>query len=260
MTIRRVVDPAFTMEITNSRLAKILERLNSDGDDKLDLNDIQFPVAGASDQTRLQLMRELVTGAFEESGFNDGQSYALFHFFDLAERVNFFSDAVREWQKKGKTLYDKDATNGLRLPQSACLGNLMEYETMVDRFGELTRGLFGILGLAGDSKYYTVGYEDLVRKGRACGGKYVGGFEYDERAIPKELRKPVARVVERYLKSASYFVQFDSIICHYEREGDRRLTDEYHYKPVIRTIKAGTKNQLFTETYNSECPQKFARW
>lgn len=248
MTIKRVVDPAFTMEITNARLAGILEKLNRDGDDKIDLNNFQFPVEGASDETRLRLMRELVQGAFHETGLRIGLS----SFFNLAEHVNFFSNAVERWRKNGKTFHDKDTANGLRVPQSACLGSLMEYGNAADEFWGLTQRMFSILDLAGDGP--VIGLIRVVEKGMACGGKYTSGFEYDERAIPEELRKPVARVVESYLRSASYFVQFDSIICHYEREGDRRLTDKYHYRPVIRTIKADTKNQLFTETYNSECP------
>ena len=252
MTIRKIADPAFTMHVEDPKLAAILERLNKKKDDTIDLSDFDFPVSGVSTETKIELMRDLVVGAFQEAGYiqNDTQKEATRKFFKIAERVNRFFANVEKVIHWGDAVSSMEHGLMLLLDISYCQFDEFPYSFQETDVNNLTNNLFSILLMAGeDGKKDPEEWTQVTWKGQSCGSGKTG-FDYNESALPPPLRPVVRDVAQRYLNGVALLYEYDAMACGEEDNPDnisclRELGDMSR----LDVIRASTTNEIHIKNF-----------
>lgn len=256
MTVRRIVDRAFTMKVEDPKLAAVLERLNKKADEEINLDDFTFPVEGAKEETRVELMRELLVGAFQEAGyFKTGvQRNAMAKFFAIAERVDRLSNRARELSHVGEYVAD---IQELALDYgNYCSPGGYGYQREIEDLGKLASDLTSILYFANVDPDNT---PHVMWDETNCGGPYLTGFMYNEDNIPPPLRKPVKDVARKYIEASNRLFSYDSVACYrvdsreengYDITGRRMIRG--HQQRLTR-IEAGAESLYYTTTFKEEC-------
>ena len=251
MTVARIVDRAFIMQVDDPKLATVLDKLNKGGDETLNLADFDFPVSGASEETKVRLMRELTVGAFAEAGYvkNEEQRRAMLGLFDLSERAKRFSDTANELTSVGKLVLERDGNLDLRLYEPNC--NNYSWHPSIEGFGDLANDLASILYLTGtDVIKATLPQITLVDED-ICVANYTTGFVYNENELHPSLREPVRDIVNRFNVGVALLFPYTSITCsHTNNLSGRRY---FSRQPYIPYIEAGSENKILEKGLATGC-------
>lgn len=254
MGIRRINDPAFSIEINDAKLSEILEEFNTNSDDAIDPEDFSpLLPEGVSKKTTTQVMREAVTNAFVRGGLlQPGQQrQATLSFFDLYERVRRFQNTIEGWKNHHTDTWGRI----LEFEPGYWKTNVRPLLSRDDRMrgdglASLAYSLYSTLhGLAQDEKNI-LPPNGISGKKQTCGGTVVTGFKYNNDAIPESLKEHVSQVVQWYTESARWLFQYSYIQC----EGDSDECNGFEFAgtlfgiEVLWTIEAGRSNQDYTKT------------
>lgn len=260
MAIKFIKDPAFTMTITESKLAEILEQYNGVKDEVLEPGDILHG-SGISPENQIKAMREILVHAFQQVSYfkTDAQKEAMLRFFDVATKARELAEYVPDLYKYGTTRrIEGDKRDGdkveLDLDHDSYCKGYTPYLKYAGSVKSIADGVLSILLLAG---YQFPEAPEIMPKMEVCEGPWMTGFIYNENALPGSLRAPVRDVVRRYMASAAILLRYDSIAC-VDSDAEDKENASYGRTDIsdlykLERIEAGTQNQILTKYSSTPC-------
>ncbi len=218
MSVRKVVDRQCVLDVpANSALARELEREDRNHDGSLDVYDFAGRPGVGSDQVR-DLFHRTVAHALRVTGAvkNDAQENAVRRFFDVYAVVDAFDRATTLLDQSRRRLDNGVMTFGARDWEANARMQLnVEGEagfwSMRVMANGLTRVFSGLAGVTPEDD------SDDPKRPLSWAGEHkcdsVFGVTYAALDVPELLRPAVSHMVDAYVRSTTFVVQFDEAIC-----------------------------------------------
>ena len=102
MGVTIIVDRHLKINITDKGLQEALAPLNTNGDDKIDINDFEManPKAAVPESVRREAMHHAIVDVFIKNGaINKNEAKGMLRFFDLYNDVKIANRLVQKWMK-----------------------------------------------------------------------------------------------------------------------------------------------------------------
>lgn len=203
MIVTRIIDRDLNFPVTEPKLQRALENLDTDGDGTITADD--FEIVVDSFQLRDELIREMMHQAVadvfvSEGAIDESQRGGMVRFFDLYNDVKRANAVVMDWMRNhtdtwGKELeFGRDYYNKSVVPHITGSGILSQQGSHFSPFGAMLNNVYGVgVGLGLSTELYCV-FSSLSKKpvdnmpvlGRDCG--MWGGLRYNQNAIPSIIK------------------------------------------------------------------------
>ena len=111
MGVTKIVDRHLEIDITDPKLQEALAVLNTNGDDKIDIDDFQMtnPKAAVPESARRDIMHHAVVDIFLKNNVISGiQSKGMLRFFNLYNNVKEAVDIVENWKNNNVDTWGKE--------------------------------------------------------------------------------------------------------------------------------------------------------
>lgn len=259
----------FTIDVSTPELEKELQKLNTQKDDVIDVNDIQMPAGLTKPKLQNELLREAVTQAFVSSGLlTEDKRDDLLKFYDLYQQVEDFAAKVEDWKTSAQIVtetgeYDtygalKAGSKSLRfMHDSAPQRWADEIETMPDLARGVHDAIHGLTGAEETRDTTLIGSNQSSVNGDCGNYDVLVGFRYDSYHLPNELKSLVEKMAQTYLKSAEWLLQFDQAYNFDPNGDDISLLRQFDRLPGLKYIKTGAKNEHATAIQYYSCDGGF---
>jgi len=235
--VKKIVDRALVIELPGGEVCEDLSAYDYDGDDVLEASDLIRCEDSVSESTARSLLHDFVVGAFRHHRFiNEKQEKALYHYFDLYNRIDELNKIILDGsQKFGKPWAESHLDKwGWELEFEPKYWE-MSVQPVIEGGGLLSNhfGLDeheGFLLKPSDLKLRGLGYQlsmtlyntldDLgdVKKysfGGGCTSEKAFN-EVDIKSMPAMLQKSAKQMLEGYNKIEEFLDGYDEVEC----EGD----------------------------------------
>lgn len=203
MIVTRIIDRDLNIPVTDPKLQRALEKLDTDGDSTITADD--FEIVVDSFQLRDEFIRDMMHQAVaevlvSEGAIDESQRGGMVGFFDLYNDVKRANAVVMDWMKNhtdtwGWELeFDRDYYQKGVVPHITGTGVLSQQGSHFSPLASMLNKTYGVgVGLGLSAELYYV-FSSLSRKpvdnlpvlGNGCGGW--GGLRYDQSAIPSIIK------------------------------------------------------------------------
>lgn len=233
MTVKKIEFASFSIPIRTPRLAAELQKLDTDANGTVNLEDIRLPNGVEDRKIQSILLKRAVSAAFVNAGSipkDQHQQSLVENFIDLYAEVQDFRRAVSKWHQWGtvetadgkKSLAFNYATYCRNNPSQLAMGHVDVdggLSSFASRLHRVVHG-FGPRGHVVNNIFRT--------SRQSCdydGIDYLTGMTYDPLQIPEDLRDSVRQTVQNYLTGANWLFQFDATYCGSHRgSGDNSIS------------------------------------
>ena len=204
MPVAKIVDRELTIIISDPRIQEALAPLNSNGDDRISVDDFYvIPKTASITKKELNIiMRRSISNILSDAGFlKKSQQFGFEKFFDVYNNAKQLDILMKSWNDNNIDTYgsemefDKSYWDEKVAP-FIVKGGLVGWNISHELFLSIT-------SLSGKQ------YGQYVKTGTGCGGR-IKGFEFNKKSIPEFMKKSVDEVVAWWNVSTAKFYNFDS--------------------------------------------------